>query len=449
VKSFWRKAGVLALAAVAGFAIWMVSGGTLPLPVAYVLGLWPRTGSYSMGGVEINVVVDEELVPNYQLPALLRAEDGSPVTTSEDWPARRTEILEAFQTHVYGRTPRVPGPVHVEVLSRRENALAGRAESVQARVYLLGREGPHVDVLAYRPKVAIEPVPTFVAWNFQGNHTVHADAAIRLPESPVPAGGLSGGVRPADATDRGSTSARWPIKEILARGYGFVTAYPGDFLLDDAGFARDGLLGELGSEQESEQWGAIGGWAFGLSRLLDWIESEAGLDGSRVAVLGHSRMGKAALWAGAQDERFALVISNDSGCAGAALSRRRFGESVSTIQTLFPHWFAPAFRAYADNESALPVDQHQLLAAIAPRPVYVASAADDLWADPKGEFLALHAAFPAWALHGAVSPLPREFPEIGASSSGAVGHHLRAGDHDLTSLDWDHFLEFADRHLGD
>lgn len=393
---------------------------------------------------------DEALIPPYTLPDPLTFADGSPVTGHGDWSARRAEILDLFAKQMYGRTPAaaVPQHAHASVTAEDARALDGLATRREVTIRFGDKSGgTALRLLIYLPNQTPGPVPTFLGLNFQGNHTIQPDPGI----TPTP-----GGIPSDNIAERGAAASRWPVPRILQRGFAVATASYGDLDPDfDDGFQNGihPLFYRPGQVRpEPEAWGSIGAWAWGLSRAMDYLQTDPAVDPRRVIVHGHSRLGKAAVWAGAQDDRFALVISNNSGCGGVALSKRRIGETVGLINTRFPHWFCKNFHQYNRREDALPFDQHMLIVLIAPRPVYIASAAEDLWSDPRGEFLsAVHAA-PVYRLLGYADPFPaQEMPPLNQpvmdSASARIGYHIRSGKHDVTDYDWDRFMDFASRQL--
>ncbi len=411
-----------------------------------------------------NAIYDEVQVPAYELPDPLVLADGSPVTDARTWAERRRpEILRLFEEHVYGRAPRRPESISFETTSVDRKALGGKATRKEISIRLAGQGSAAIDVLVYIPNARSGPAPAFVGLTYLGNQEIHPDPGITLYRKWVPSFGGAGfpdlGVRDNRATEatRGALAAMWPVERLLERGYALAVACTGDLDPDWHDGYQNGLHPFFYRPGQTapapDEWGALGVWAWGMSRILDYLETDADIAARRVAVTGTSRLGKAALWAGAQDERFALVIPNESGCGGAALSRRRFGETVARINTTFPHWFCGNFKRYNDHEDALPVDQHMLVALVAPRPVYLASAEEDLWSDPRGEFLAAYHAAPVYRLLGTDGlsvdgQAVKEMPGLHQPILSTISYHIRAGKHSVTTYDWERFMDFADLHMG-
>jgi len=402
----------------------------------------------------LGAIYDEAEVPEYTLPNPLVLCDGTKVEDAETWrEKRRPEVLELFREHVYGRMPGKPKAMAYVTTSVDKKALDGKATRKEVIVYFTGREqDPNMTILIYLPNNGPKPAPAFLGLNFSGNHAIHSDPGITLSNRWMRNRSGSGVVnnRATEAT-RGKSASRWPVERILERGYALATLYYGDIDTDFHDEFKNGVHAIFRKQGASapppEQWSTIGAWAWGLSRALDCFETDGDIDHKRVAVIGHSRLGKTSLWAGAEDERFAMVISNDSGCGGAALSRRQFGETVKRINTSFPHWFCGNFKKYNDNEGELPVDQHMLIALMAPRPVYIASAEEDKWADPLGEFLSAKYASGVYKLLGAEGLPADEMPGLSEPAMGTVAYHIRPGKHDVTDYDWERYMDLADKHL--
>ena len=357
------------------------------------------------------------------LPDPLTCADGTVVDSAEAWRRkRRPELLDLFAAHVYGRTPCTRMPMHAETIEEDRDALGGTAVMRHVRLRPeAAASGGILRLLIIVPKRGRLPAPAFLGLNFAGN----------------------------DAVLYGTEASRWPAATIVERGYALVTACYEDIEPDRPDGCDDGVRALLRPRglHAPDAWGAIGAWAYGLCRALDHLERVDVIDAARVAVTGHSRLGKAALWAAAQDERFALAIANDSGRGGAAVARRRAGESIAQINAAYPHWFCENFKRYDAREDALPVDQHEVIALIAPRPVLVCSAADDAWADPPGEFLGALGADPVYRLLGTEGLGTARMPPPETPVLSTIGYHVRRGGHDMTSVDWSVFLDFADRHL--
>jgi hypothetical protein len=394
-----------------------------------------------------DALYDEAKVPKYALPDPLTLKSGEKVKDAQTWTARRRpEILALYQDEVFGRSPAPPAKLDYEVVSVDKQALGGKAVRKLITLSLAGKKVP---MLLYLPAGVMKPSPVFVALGFNGNHTVAVDPGVPLAEEwTVDATTHKLVHKTASETSRGSSASRWQVEKILAHGYGLATIYAGDIEPDQPGAISYGirpLFFKSGQTMpQANEWGALGAWAWGLSRAMDYLEKDRDVDAKRVAVFGHSRMGKTALWAGAQDTRFSIVISNESGEGGAAISRRLIGERTKDLNTHFPHWFDANFSKYNEKEETMPFDSHMLMALIAPRALYVASAEGDQWSDPKGEFLGLVNAGPVFELLGRKSLGTSKMPAIEQPIMQDVAYHIRSGKHDVTAYDWDQYLKFAD-----
>lgn len=355
------------------------------------------------------------------LPNPLKKQDGTVITTKEEWEnSLRQETLGLFREHIYGKMPvGKPADFQSKVVSETKDAFDGKATVKKVEITFTTPKGPRtIRPVVVLPNGTDKPVAAFLLINNRRPNLLD-------PENP---------------------NEFFPAREIVARGYAAVGFHYGDVDIDKKDGYANGVRAQYDSEPPaSDAWGSIAAWAWGASRVLDHLETEPRIDAKRVAVIGHSRGGKTSLWAGAEDQRFAFVISNDSGSTGSAIARDKKGESIRDINRVFPHWFCANYKKYDGKEAELPVDQHQLLGLIAPRPAYIASATKDGWADPTSEFRTVIQASPIYRLYGLETSPVRKFPAPETPlHEGHVGYHLRTGEHNLTLQDWNNFMDFAD-----
>ncbi|XOV92040.1 MAG: acetylxylan esterase [Bacteroidota bacterium] len=405
----------------------------------------------SIGYAQFTPNYDEDKIPKYTLPEILVSEQYGKTKNVKDWESkRRPEILDIFTQQMFGAIPDVPYTLDFKTLKEGIPILSGKALLKEEIITISTANGSLSYNLMILTPNSDGPFPCFLTINFYGNETLLDDKNITISDAWARDNEEFGVINnKATEASRGVRASRWDIDAIIDRGYAIASVYYGELDPDyDDGFQNGlhPLFYKNGQKTPApNEWGSIGAWTFGLSRAMDYLETDPLIDSKKVAVMGHSRLGKTSLWAGATDERFAIVISNDSGCGGAALSRRAFGETVGRINTAFPHWFNDNFTAYNENESALPMDQHMLLALIAPRALYVASAVEDRWADPKGEFLSTYLANPAYKLYKEKSISDPEMPGVDQPKVvGKTGYHVRSGGHDVKAYDWAQYLDFAD-----
>nr|WP_294894386.1 acetylxylan esterase [uncultured Pedobacter sp.] len=392
--------------------------------------------------------LDETKVPAYTLPPLLKFENGKQVKTVQQWEKRREEILDLLQQEMYGQHPGKPAKMKFEVFDLDNNALNGKAIRKQIKVVFSPKQDSvYMDILMYIPKNSIKP-PVILGLNFGGNQEVINDPAVRITHSWVSKKSKGAINNRASETSRGVASGVWPVEKMLEAGFASATIYCGDIDpdYDNVTNAVQSLYPKL--QDRKDNFSTIGAWAWGLSRAMDYLEKDNDINSNKVILTGLSRLGKAALWAGATDQRFAIVISTESGKGGDALFQRQFGESVERINKVFPQWFCHNFSKYSNHVAEMPFDQHMVLAMMAPRPFYLGSAEEDLNEDPKGEFLAIKAIEPAYKLYGFKGLPTAKMPPVNQSIYGdRLGFHLREGKHGITAFDWDNYIKFIKSHL--
>jgi len=374
--------------------------------------------------IETPINYEEGKVPSYTLPELLTCSDGQIVTGEKGWNnQRRQELLELFTTQVYGRVPNTPYSKTIKVVTTDPKAMNGAATLKLVDITLTAQsKSLTIRLGLFTPNHVAKPVPAFLL------------ICNRDPKN-------------IDFT-RTVKSEFWPAEEMIARGYAIAAFDNAEVDPDkDDGF-QNGIHGLLDTKRTEESWGTLAAWAWGASRCLDYLITDKDISPDKIAVVGHSRGAKTALWAGATDQRFAMVVCNEAGCGGSSLSRRRYGETVYQINKTFPHWFCTNYRKYNGKEDSLPVDQHMLLALVAPRPLYIASAESDLWGDPRGQYLALYYAVPAYRLFDKSTALQSVMPPLNSPViSGNIAYHIRDGKHNLLLKDWNFFADFADKVL--
>jgi hypothetical protein len=392
----------------------------------------------------------DKLPSHPELPDPLLMLDGTQTLTKADWlQKRRPELQQLFQHYMYGYFPPRPEKIDYTVGRVDPKALGGKATLKEITIAFGPPGTPKLHVLVFIPNKRQGPAPVFVGMNFNGNHTVVADPKVPLPSTWVP--NNAKGVKKNRATEegRGAQIDVWAIEQTIDRGYAVATVYCGDVDPDRADL-REGIqphLQKQGTLPGPHDWGTIAAWAWGLQRVVDYLVTDRDIDAGRIIIVGHSRLGKTALLAAAFDERVAMAIPLQAGCGGTAPSRGTIGESVKRINTSFPHWFNGAFKEFNDMPDRLPFDQHCLVALMAPRPVLLANALEDTWANPVGQFDVLKAAEPVYRLLGAGGLEAKQMPELGKLMNSTLGYYIRAGKHSMTREDWRIFADFADKQL--
>lgn len=383
---------------------------------------------------------DELKVGTYTLPDPLVLSDGKPLGDAKTWvERRRPEIVRLFEENEYGRSPARPSGMTFEVSEKATRVFDGKA--IRRQVIVHFSTDKKMTVLMYLPAQSTKPVPFLLHLSFAANSTTVDDPGLKEGE-------VWGPDKKLISATQGRKFAKVDPLPLINAGFGFGTIYYGDIEPDFEGGLPYGVR-SLYPKPAPDEWGAIAAWAWGLSRAMDYLETDKQVDAKRVAIMGVSRLGKTVMWAGARDTRFALVIASCSGEGGAAISRRDYGETIAhlTAPSRYPYQFAANYARYAEHVDQLPVDANMLIALMAPRPVLLQTGDSDFWSDPKGEFLAAVAAAPVFKLFGKQGLDTDRMPPPGTGIFHTIGYFEHIGPHGTVPSDWDQFLKFLRMHL--
>jgi hypothetical protein len=401
------------------------------------------------GGAGIPANYDEDKVGQYTLADPLRLNSGQPVRDAKTWfTQRRPEIVELFETQQFGRAPGRPAEESFAVTDKGTPALGGKAIRKQVTIsFAKDPSWPKIHLLVYLPAAARKPVPMFFSINFGAVQFAVDDPGI-MPQLAWDAKTNSWAM-----PDKGSEFGHIDAGQLIDAGFGVATFYYGEVEPDSPlGFAngiRAHYLKPGQSQRDSDDWGSIAAWAWAMSRVEDYFETDPAIDARRVAVHGISRLGKTALWVGAHDQRFAAVIASCSGEGGAALSHRNYGETIAhlTAPTRFPYQFAANYAKWAGFPDQAPMDSHLLIALVAPRPLLLQTGNIDYWSDPKGEFLAEVAAGPVYKLLGKEPLGTSEWPAAKTPVLHDLAYYMHDGGHGMVQSDWQIYIQFLKMHL--
>ncbi len=396
----------------------------------------------------------EKFPPVSQLPIIAEPPDplvmfdGKPVTNKKNWfTKRRPELKALFQHYEYGWFP-PPAKIKAKVQAVDKNCFDGKATLKLVNISFEPTNAPQIHLMLVVPNHRKNPAPVFFGLNFSGNYALVTNSFVPMPTGWMNAKIAGATNNRATEAGRGKSIDVWAIEQSIDRGYAVATIFCDDIQPDRTNATAGVREAFHGSKNPEDDWGTIAAWAWGLHRAVDYLETDQAIDRNKIAVVGHSRLGKAAMLAGAFDERIALVIPLQAGCGGTSPARGKIGESVKRINEHFPHWFCDEFKKFNEEPERLPFDQHCLIALCAPRPVLLSNATEDTWANPAGQFEMLKAADKVYRLVGAEGIASEKMPEVGNLMDSNLGYSIRPGKHSMTKDDWKIFLDFADKHFG-